>query len=37
MGNVILSFAQFMPAIFILNVVGILWELVVDAFRGRWS
>ncbi len=36
MGTVILSFAQFMPAIFMLHVVGIIWEMVIDAFRGRW-
>ena len=36
MGTIILSFAQFMPYIFMLHVVGIIWELVVDAFRGRW-
>lgn len=33
---IINSFAQFMPAIFMLNVVGIIWEMVIDAFRGRW-
>ena len=37
MGTVILSFAQFMPSIFFLNMVGIIWEMVVDAWRGRWS
>lgn len=37
MGMVLESFAQFMPAIFFLHVVGIIWEMVVDAFRGRWS
>lgn len=36
MGMVIRSFAEFMPPIFIMNMVGILWELVVSAFRGRW-
>lgn len=37
MATVINSFAEFMPAIFFLNVVGIIWEFVIDAFRGRWS
>lgn len=37
MEEIITSFAQFMPAIFMLHVVGIIWEFVVDAFRGRWS
>ena len=36
MGTIITSFGQFMPYIFMLHVVGIIWELVVDAFRGRW-
>lgn len=36
MGIIINSFAQFMPSIFLLIVVGIIWELVGDAFRGRW-
>lgn len=36
MGIIIESFAQFMPAIFLMNTVGILWELVINAFRGRW-
>lgn len=35
MSTIITSFAQFMPAIFMLNVVGIIWETVVNAFRGR--
>lgn len=36
MATIIESFAQFMPAIFMLNVVGIIWEMVINAFRGRW-
>lgn len=36
MATIITSFAQFMPAIFILNMVGILWEMVISAWRGRW-
>lgn len=36
MHTIILSFAQFMPAIFILNMVGIVWEMVINAWRGRW-
>lgn len=36
MGIILESFAQFMPALFLLQVVGIIWEMVVDAFRGRF-
>lgn len=36
MGIIIESFAQFMPAIFLMNMVGILWEMVISSFRGRW-
>lgn len=36
MGMVLESFAQFMPALFLLNVVGICWELVFSAWRGRF-
>lgn len=34
MDTIIVSFAQFMPAIFMLHVVGIIWEMVITAFRG---
>lgn len=36
MGIILESFAQFMPALFMLHVVGIVWDFVVDAFRGRF-
>lgn len=36
MGIILESFAQFMPALFMLHVVGIIWDFVVDAFRGRF-
>ena len=36
MGIILESFAQFMPALFMLLVVGIIWDFVVDAFRGRF-
>ena len=36
MGIILESFAQFMPALFMLHVVGIMWELVIDAWRGRF-
>lgn len=36
MGIILESFAQFMPALFLLHVVGIVWEFVVDAWRGRF-
>lgn len=36
MGIVLESFAQFMPALFLLNVVGILWDFAYSAWRGRF-
>ena len=36
MGIILESFAQFMPALFMLHVIGIIWDFVVDAFRGRF-
>lgn len=36
MGIILESFAQFMPALFMLHVVGIMWEFVIDAWRGRF-
>jgi len=36
MGIIIASFAQFMPSIFMLHVVGLIWEMGVNAFRGRF-
>lgn len=35
MGTILESFAQFMPALFLLQVVGIVWDFVVDVWRGR--
>ena len=35
MGTILESFAQFMPALFLLHVVGIVWDFVVDVWRGR--
>ncbi len=31
---IINSFAQFMPYIFMLVVVGIIWDKVISAFQG---
>lgn len=28
------SFAQFMPYVFVICVVGIVWDHVISAFRG---
>lgn len=36
MGLVVGSFLQFMPPIFFLHVFGIIVDMVVGAFRGRW-
>ena len=36
MVTIIVSFAQFMPSIFMLHVVGLIWEMAVNAFRGRF-
>lgn len=32
--TIINSFAQFMPAVFILCVVAVLWDIVIGAFTG---
>lgn len=34
--NIINGFAQFLPYIFLLCVVGIIWDHVIQAFRGRF-
>lgn len=36
MSIIIQGFGQFLPYIFILCVVGIIWDAVISAFRGRW-
>lgn len=30
------GFAQFLPYVFMLSVVGIIWDSVLSAFRGRF-
>ena len=30
------SFAQFLPYVFIMIVLGLLWDMVIGAFRGRF-
>lgn len=37
MSVVINGFAQFLPYVFMLAVVGIIWDSVITAFRGgKW-
>lgn len=31
---IVISFAQFMPYVFVICVVGIVWDMVTRAFRG---
>lgn len=31
------SFAQFLPYIFVIVVVGLVWDNVVSAFQGRFK
>ena len=28
------SFAQFLPHVFVLTAVGLMWDFVISAFRG---
>ena len=35
MSEIIQGFGQFMPYVFILQVVGIIWDKVCAVFRGR--
>lgn len=34
MGEIVQGFGQFMPYVFMLAVVGIIWDKVYSAFRG---
>lgn len=34
MNDIIVGFAQFLPYVFMLCVVGIIWDAVIRAFRG---
>lgn len=34
MGEIVQGFGQFMPYVFMLSVVGIIWDMVHSAFRG---
>lgn len=34
MSEIVQGFGQFMPYVFMLCVVGIIWDMVVSAFRG---
>lgn len=31
-----LSFAQFLPYVFMMIVLGLIWNMVISAFRGRF-
>lgn len=31
-----MSFAQFLPYVFIMIVLGMIWDMVISAFRGRF-
>lgn len=37
MNTIIEGFAQFMPYVFLLQVVGIVFDKVISAFRGRFD
>lgn len=37
MGVFLSSLGYFLPYVFLLHVVGIIWEMVVRAFRGRFG
>ena len=34
MDNIIVGFGCFMPYVFMLCVVGVIWDMVISAFRG---
>ena len=34
MDNIIAGFACFMPYVFMLCVVGVIWDMVISSFRG---
>lgn len=34
MGEIIQGFGQFMPYVFMLQVAGIIFDMVISAFRG---
>jgi len=36
MNEIVQGFGQFMPYVFMLIVVGIIWDKVVSAFEGRF-
>lgn len=35
MAQIIEGFACFLPYVFMLCVVGIIWDMVISAFRGK--
>lgn len=37
MNEIALSFAQFMPYCFFIIVLGIIWDMVLSAFRGHFK
>lgn len=34
MGEIVQGFGQFMPYVFMIIVVGIIWDMVLSAFHG---
>lgn len=34
MGEIVQGFGQFMPYVFMLVVAGIIWDMVISAFKG---
>lgn len=37
MNIIALSFAQFMPVVFLIIVFGLLWDFIISAFRGHFK
>lgn len=37
MSEIVQGFGQFMPYVFMINVVGIIWDMVISAFFGRFK
>lgn len=34
MSEIVQGFGQFMPYVFMLTVLGLIWDMVLSAFRG---
>ncbi len=35
MAYIIQGFAQFLPYVFVITVTGLIWDMVIRAFRGK--